>query len=177
MRWYTTSSCSCRGVSSEARKRVSIATEIVTKPPILFLDEPTSGLTADGALSVMTVVRNVASAGHAVVSTIHQPSTQVFEMFDEILLLQKGGHTVYFGELGAASHKMVKYLESAGAPPCQTHEVRACRARAAVTHVQNPADFMLRETAVSSTVGASEKPSINWAEHWLRLPCRLGLRR
>ena len=102
---------------------MSIATEIVTKPPILFLDEPTSGLTADGALSVMTVIRNVASAGHAVVSTIHQPSTQVFEMFDEILLLQKGGLTVYFGDLGASSEKMVKYLEAAGAPPCLAHEV------------------------------------------------------
>ena len=111
----------------------------MTKPPLLFLDEPTSGLTADGALSVMTVIRNVASAGHAVIrcllhwlssplissaSTIHQPSAEVFEMFDAVLLLQRGGKTVFFGELGRDSQTMTAYLEASGAPPCKPQEAR-----------------------------------------------------
>jgi ABC-type multidrug transport system ATPase subunit len=111
------------GIPSEAHKRVSIATEIVSKPPVLFLDEPTSGLTADGALSVMTVIRDVCSAGHAVVSTIHQPSTEVFEMFDRILLLQRGGKTVYFGDLGEKSSQLLSYFAAAGGSPYIEGEV------------------------------------------------------
>ena len=69
-------------------KRVAIAIEISTKPPVLFADEPTSGLDSSGALNVMTALRDVANAGHAIVSTIHQPSAEVFEKFDSLLLLQ-----------------------------------------------------------------------------------------
>ena len=56
-------------------------------------------------------------------STIHQPSTEVFEMFDAVLLLQRGGRTVFFGELGTDSHTMIAYLEACGAPTCKPQEV------------------------------------------------------
>ena len=64
----------------------------------MFLDEPTTGLDSQSALSVMKLVQDICGRdGKAVVCTIHQPSSEIFELFDSILLLQKGGRVGYFG--------------------------------------------------------------------------------
>lgn len=72
------------GLSIEQRKRLTIAVELVANPSIVFLDEPTSGLDARAASIVMQVLRNIADTGRTVVCTIHQPSTDIFEAFDEV---------------------------------------------------------------------------------------------
>ena len=106
----------------DARKRVTIAVELVANPSILFMDEPTSGLNSSAALTVMKAARRVADTNRAVICTIHQPSAELFEMFDNLLLLQKGGLTAYFGPIGKESQTLLSYFEENGAPPA-AHQV------------------------------------------------------
>ena len=68
------------GLSVEQRKRLTIAVELVASPSIVFMDEPTSGLDARAAAIVMRTVRNTVDTGRTVVCTIHQPSTDIFEV-------------------------------------------------------------------------------------------------
>jgi len=72
------------GLSTEQRKRLTIAVELVANPSIIFMDEPTSGLDARAAAIVMRTVRNTVDTGRTVVCTIHQPSIDIFETFDEV---------------------------------------------------------------------------------------------
>jgi ABC-type multidrug transport system ATPase subunit len=72
------------GLSTEQRKRLTIAVELVANPSIIFMDEPTSGLDARAAAIVMRAIRNTVDTGRTVVCTIHQPSIDIFESFDEV---------------------------------------------------------------------------------------------
>eukprot|EP00123_Amoebidium_parasiticum_P016523 comp23474_c1_seq3/m.39236 comp23474_c1_seq3/g.39236 ORF comp23474_c1_seq3/g.39236 comp23474_c1_seq3/m.39236 type:complete len:241 (-) comp23474_c1_seq3:6-728(-) len=85
-----------KGISGGERKRVAIGCELITNPRILFLDEPTSGLDAFTSYNVMNFVRQLADHGRAVITTIHQPRSTVYKLFDKLLLLSKG-ETVYYG--------------------------------------------------------------------------------
>ncbi|KAJ6414598.1 hypothetical protein OIU84_003573 [Salix udensis] len=76
------------GLSTEQRKRLTIAVELVANPSIIFMDEPTS-----------------------VVCTIHQPSIDIFESFDELFLMKRGGQEIYVGPLGQHSSQLIKYFE------------------------------------------------------------------
>ncbi|KAI0502292.1 hypothetical protein KFK09_017239 [Dendrobium nobile] len=72
------------GLTREQRKRLTISVELVSNPTIIFMDEPTSGLDARAAAIVMRTVRNIVDTGRTVVCTIHQPSIDIFEAFDEV---------------------------------------------------------------------------------------------
>ncbi|GAV81977.1 LOW QUALITY PROTEIN: ABC_tran domain-containing protein/ABC2_membrane domain-containing protein, partial [Cephalotus follicularis] len=113
-----------RGISGGERKRVSIALEILTEPQVLFLDEPTSGLDSASAFFVIASIRNIARDGRIVISSIHQPSSEVFAQFDDLFLLSSG-EIVYFGEAKSA----VEFFAEAGFP---------CPSR------RNPSDHFLR---------------------------------
>ncbi|CAL5361429.1 unnamed protein product [Camellia sinensis] len=89
------------GLATEQRKRLTIAVDLVANPSIIFIDEPTSGLDARAATIVMRTVRNTIDKGRTVVCTIHQPSIDKFEAFDEI----------YVGPLGIHSCHPIKYFE------------------------------------------------------------------
>lgn len=86
-----------RGISGGQRKRVNIALELITKPPMLFLDEPTSGLDSTSTMEVLNVLRDLADQGHTIVMTIHQPRAEAFALVDRLVLLAKGGKLAYFG--------------------------------------------------------------------------------
>ncbi|XVF55669.1 hypothetical protein PTKIN_Ptkin06aG0055600 [Pterospermum kingtungense] len=105
------------GLSTEQRKRLTIAVELVANPSIIFMDEPTSGLDARAAAIVMRTVRNTVDTGRTVVCTIHQPSIDIFEAFDELLLMKRGGQVIYAGPLGRHSHKLVEYFEAVQGVP------------------------------------------------------------
>lgn len=124
------------GLSTEQRKRLTIAVELVSNPSIIFMDEPTSGLDARAAAIVMRTVRNTVDTGRTVVCTIHQPSIDIFEAFDELLMMKRGGQVIYAGSLGRNSHKLVEYFE---AVPGVT---KICEG-------QNPAAWMLDITSAS----------------------------
>ncbi|RZC64005.1 hypothetical protein C5167_025792 [Papaver somniferum] len=99
------------GLSTEQRKRLTIAVELVANPSIIFMDEPTSGLDARAAAIVMRAVRNTVDTGRTVVCTIHQPSIDIFEAFDELFLMKRGGEEIYVGPLGRHSCHLISYFE------------------------------------------------------------------
>ncbi|XP_019424860.1 PREDICTED: ABC transporter G family member 39-like [Lupinus angustifolius] len=99
------------GLSTEQRKRLTIAVELVANPSIIFMDEPTSGLDARAAAIVMRTVRNTVNTGRTVVCTIHQPSIDIFESFDELVLMKRGGQISYAGPIGHQSQKLIEYFE------------------------------------------------------------------
>ena len=106
-------------LSVEQSKRLTIAVELVSNPLLVFCDEPTSGLDARAASIVMRGIRNVARSGRTVICTIHQPSAAIFSLFDDLLLMKRGGQVVFFGELGDESSRLIEYFESVpGTPSC-----------------------------------------------------------
>jgi ATP-binding cassette, subfamily G (WHITE), member 2, SNQ2 len=108
------------GLSVEERKRVTIGVELAAKPELLlFLDEPTSGLDSQSAFNIVRFLRKLAGAGQAILCTIHQPNSALFENFDRLLLLQQGGECVYFGEIGKDAGTLMDYFHRHGAdcPP------------------------------------------------------------
>ena len=118
------------GLNVEQRKRLTIGVELVAKPKLLvFLDEPTSGLDSQTAYSICKLIRKLADHGQAILCTIHQPSAILLKEFDRLLFLQKGGETVYFGDLGDNCQTLIEYFERYGAPKCPTEA--------------NPAEWML----------------------------------
>ncbi|XP_058724835.1 pleiotropic drug resistance protein 1-like [Vicia villosa] len=100
------------GLSTEQRKRLTIAVELVANPSIIFMDEPTSGLDARAAAIVMRTVRNTVDTGRTVVCTIHQPSIDIFDAFDELLLLKSGGEQIYAGPIGDQCSDLIEYFEA-----------------------------------------------------------------
>jgi ABC-type multidrug transport system ATPase subunit len=136
------------GLSIEQRKRLTIAVELVAKPSILiFLDEPTSGLDGQAAFNTVRFLRKLAAAGQAILVTIHQPSAQLFAQFDKLLLLAKGGKTVYFGDIGSDNANTLKEYFSRNGAPCPPEA--------------NPAEFM-----IEVVTGASGKDK-DWNKIWL----------
>ncbi|XVF68990.1 hypothetical protein PTKIN_Ptkin11bG0045400 [Pterospermum kingtungense] len=130
------------GLSTEQRKRLTIAVELVANPSIIFMDEPTSGLDARAAAIVMRTVRNTVNTGRTVVCTIHQPSIEIFEAFDELLLMKRGGQVIYGGKLGVHSQILIDYFQGINGIP-------------SIPDGYNPATWMLEVTspAIEQRIG------------------------
>ncbi|CAM6086301.1 unnamed protein product [Calypogeia fissa] len=100
-----------KGLSGGEKRRLSIAMEILTRPNVIFLDEPTSGLDSAAAYFVIQRLKDLAKDGHTIISVVHQPSSEVFQLFQDLLLLS-GGRTVYFGKLANSP----EFFANAGYP-------------------------------------------------------------
>ncbi|KAK2363926.1 pleiotropic drug resistance protein [Trifolium repens] len=135
------------GLSTEQRKRLTIAVELVGNPSIIFMDEPTSGLDARAAAIVMRTVRNIVDTGRTIVCTIHQPSIDIFESFDELFLMKRGGQEIYVGPLGRHSSHLIKYFER-------------IQGVSKIKDGYNPATWMLEVTSSDKEV----EMGINFAE-------------
>ncbi|KAJ8485213.1 hypothetical protein OPV22_017698 [Ensete ventricosum] len=135
-----------RGISGGEKKRLSIALEILTRPHLLFLDEPTSGLDSASAFFVIQTLKQIAIDGNkTIISSIHQPSSEVFALIDDLCLLS-GGEAVYTGDAKLAT----KFFAEVGFP---------CPSR------RNPSDHFLR--CINSDfdhVNATMKGSMNLHE-------------
>ncbi|KAK4548375.1 hypothetical protein LTR36_010246 [Oleoguttula mirabilis] len=141
---------SSAGLSVEQRKRLTIGVELVSKPSILiFLDEPTSGLDGQAAYNTVRFLRKLADVGQAVLVTIHQPSAQLFAQFDTLLLLARGGKTVYFGDIGSNAQTIKEYFGRYDAP---------------CPEASNPAEHMI--DVVSGTLSQGR----DWNRVWLDSP-------
>lgn len=141
------------GLNQEQRKRVTIGVELASKPELLmFLDEPTSGLDSGAAFNIIRFLRKLADSGQALLVTIHQPSSVLFEYFDELILLKTGGNVVYHGELGKDSRRLTDYFERNGAHKCPPRA--------------NPAEYMLE------SIGAGDPTykGKDWGEVWASSP-------
>jgi ATP-binding cassette subfamily G (WHITE) protein 2 (SNQ2) len=121
---------------------------------LLFCDEPTSGLDSQAAWGVVQFLRKLADAGQSILCTIHQPSAVLFEQFDRLLLLQKGGKTVYFGDTGDGSRTLIDYFERNGGSPCPSDA--------------NPAEYILEQIGAGATATANK----NWHDVWMSGPER-----
>ncbi|KAJ5189084.1 Aminoacyl-tRNA synthetase class 1a anticodon-binding [Penicillium cf. griseofulvum] len=113
-----------KGISGGQKRRVSVASQLITNPRVLFLDEPTSGLDSTASFEVMSYAKQLAQANNLlIIASIHQPSTSTFRLFDKLLLLS-AGKTCYFGAISAVE----SYFSGIGYPiPANT----------------NPAEFLL----------------------------------
>lgn len=141
------------GLNVEQRKRLTIGVELAAKPPLLlFVDEPTSGLDSQTSWAIMDLLEKLTKSGQAILCTIHQPSAMLFQRFDRLLFLAKGGRTVYFGDIGENSKTMTRYFESNGAPACP--------------HDANPAEWMLE--AIGAAPGTLSE--IDWFNTWRHSP-------
>ena len=134
-----------RGVSGGQRKRVNLAMELLTDPPILVLDEPTSGLSSTDTMSVIELLRSLADAGKTILVTIHQPSLQAYEKFDAVAVIARDTSTRQIGRLawfGRAWPDAVNFFEppAPGAPHPTT------------------ADGLLR--------GLATRPVADWVRQW-----------
>lgn len=95
----------------------------------IIYSEPTSGLDAQSSYNIIKFIRKLADAGMPLVCTIHQPSSALFEFFDRLLLVARGGKVVYFGDVGDKSSTLLNYFENNGARVCGETE--------------NPAEYIL----------------------------------
>ncbi|QPG76174.1 hypothetical protein FOA43_003560 [Brettanomyces nanus] len=139
------------GLNVEQRKKLSIATELVSKPSlVLFLDEPTSGLDSQSAWDIIQVLKTLARAGQTVICSIHQPSAVLFEQFDQIMLFQKGGRVAYSGNIGDNSKTVLDYFVNNGGRKCGLSE--------------NPAEYILDVIGA----GITTTNTLNWGDIWLR---------
>ncbi|KAF5714965.1 ATP-binding protein cassette [Fusarium mundagurra] len=101
-----------KGISGGQKRRVGVASQLITSPKLLFLDEPTSGLDSVASLEVVKYLRDVAKRNNLIViCSIHQPSTSTFNLFDKLLLLS-GGRTHYFGPVNGVA----AYFTEVGSP-------------------------------------------------------------
>nr|QNH67910.1 ATP-binding cassette transporter subfamily G-like protein 11 [Brachionus rotundiformis]QNH67912.1 ATP-binding cassette transporter subfamily H-like protein 2 [Brachionus rotundiformis] len=119
-----------KGLSGGEKRRLSYASEIVNLPSLLFCDEPTSGLDSSMAQSLVESMRKLANHGKTIVCTIHQPSSQIFEMFDTLILLTEG-RLAYFGPRYHASN----FFASIGYR---------------IPNFYNPADYFIETLSISA---------------------------
>ena len=84
-------------ISGGQRKRLNIGLELLREPSVLFADEPTSGLSSRDSENIMDLLKELSLRGRMVFVVIHQPSSEIFKMFDELLILDTGGHQIYYG--------------------------------------------------------------------------------
>ena len=117
-------------ISGGERKRLSFGTHILIQPAIFFADEPTSGLDYYLAQAVVTSLLNIAKKGTTILCTIHQPSSDTFQLFHKLLLLSHG-ETVYFGNSGSP---IVKYFDKVLNSACEQYT--------------NPADHYIKTISV-----------------------------
>lgn len=128
--------------------------------PLLLFDcsllTQTSGLDSQSSWAICNFLRKLANAGQAVLCTIHQPSAILFQEFDQLLFLAKGGKTVYFGQIGENSRTLLDYFERNGAPICGDDD--------------NPAEYML-EVVNNGTAPGGE----SWFDVWQASPEAAGV--
>jgi ABC-type multidrug transport system ATPase subunit len=115
-----------------------------------MLDEPTSGLDSQTAWSICKLLRKLANHGQTVLCTIHQPSSELFQMFDSLLLLDRGGTELYFGPIGSDASILIDYFETQGAPTCPPGD--------------NPAEWAIQVTSDSTSM--EEKGGETWSQKW-----------
>lgn len=130
-----------KGISGGERRRLAFASEVITNPSILFCDEPTSGLDSFMAMSIVDSMKNLARQGKTIICTIHQPSSEIFELFDRLYLMAEG-RVAYCGDLKDAQ----KFFATQGyqLPPNY-----------------NPADYYIKNLAIQPSDVEKCKANVN----------------
>ncbi|CAO2820094.1 unnamed protein product [Amaranthus hypochondriacus] len=131
-----------RGISGGEKKRVSIGQEMLINPSLMLLDEPTSGLDSTTAMRIMSILKGLAEKGRSLITTIHQPSSRLYHMFDKVVVLSEGS-PIYYGSSSYALH----YFSSIGF---------------STSFTINPADLLLD---LASGIGPESKHAMEQGEN------------
>ena len=110
-------------VSGGQRKRLNIALELIRRPAVLFVDEPTSGLSSLDSENVMDLLKQLSLQGKLIFVVIHQPSSDIFKLFDKLLILDVGGFPIYYGN---PSDSVIYFKKIAGYASADTSECGTC---------------------------------------------------
>jgi ABC-type multidrug transport system ATPase subunit len=144
-----------KGLSGGEKRRLSIGIQLLTDPSVLVVDEPTSGLDAFTAHHIMESLKELASSGRTVICSIHQPRSDIFSMFDDILLLARGGRVAYSGP----SKSIINYF---------------AEQNLVLPKFCNPADFILDITSIdlrSSDAEAKTRKQLDMlVQNWHATP-------
>jgi ABC-type multidrug transport system ATPase subunit len=144
-------------LSGGQRKRLNIALELIREPSILFVDEPTSGLSSRDSENVMDLLKELSYRGKLIFVVIHQPSSDIYKLFDKIYLIDIGGYTIYYGNPLDA----VIYFKKA------TRQIHSDRAICGVCGNVNPEQIfnIVEERAVDELGNLVEKRKVT-PKHW-----------
>lgn len=144
-------------ISGGQRKRLNIALELIREPSVLFVDEPTSGLSSRDSENIMDLLKELALKGKLVFVVIHQPSSDIFKMFDNLIILDQGGYQIYSGNPVEA---VIYFKELANQANSQESECRICG------NVNPEQIFNIIETKVVDEFGNQTKlrrtPPVEW---------------
>ncbi|HAN78991.1 MAG TPA: ABC transporter [Bacteroidales bacterium] len=147
-------------ISGGQRKRLNIALELIREPSILIVDEPTSGLSSQDSDMVMSLLKEQTLKGRLVIVNIHQPSSDIFKMFDKLLVMDKGGHPVYYGNPADA----VVYFKT------QSGHVNADESECITCGNVNPEQILqILEAKVVNAFGKFTKSRKRTPEEWYEL--------
>ena len=150
-------------ISGGQRKRLNIALELIREPAVLFLDEPTSGLSSRDSENIMDLLKELALKGKLVFVVIHQPSSDIFKMFDQLLILDNGGYPIYYGN----PVDSVIYFKTA------VHHINCNESECIECGNVNPEQvFNIIESKVLDEYGNSTKnrkmSPAEWNEHYIK---------
>ncbi|CAG7971254.1 unnamed protein product [Penicillium salamii] len=178
-----------KGISGGQKRRVSVASQLITCPKILFLDEPTSGLDSTASYEVISYAKELARVNNLIIiASIHQPSTTTFKLFDKLLLLSSG-RTCYFGK----TENTESYFDSIGySIPLQTNpaeflldlvssdfsgskEPAGERVRAIQNAWKESAQSILVDSQICERVNSAEKGTKSWTEEDMTRPNGLSI--
>ncbi len=109
-------------ISGGQRKRLNIALELIREPQVLFVDEPTSGLSSRDSENIMDLLKELALKGKLVFVVIHQPSSEIFKMFDKLMILDVGGYPIYYGNPVDAVIYFKKIVNHINSDQSECHE-------------------------------------------------------
>lgn len=148
-------------ISGGQRKRLNISLELIREPPILFLDEPTSGLSSRDSENILDLLKELALKGKLLFVVIHQPSSDIFKMFDRLVILDTGGYIIYNGD----PIESIIYFKS------RTHQANYNESECHVCGNVNPEQlFNTVESNVLDEYGKATNvrkiPPKEWNEHY-----------
>ncbi len=147
-------------ISGGQRKRLNIALELIREPAVLFVDEPTSGLSSRDSENVMDLLRELTLKGKLIFVVIHQPSSDIYKMFDKIIFLDVGGYQIYYGNPVEA----VVYFKKAD------HQVNADQGQCLICGNVNPEIiFNIIEAKIVDDYGNYTKNRKVTPEQWKQL--------
>lgn len=147
-------------ISGGQRKRLNVALELIREPSILFVDEPTSGLSSNDSEKVMLLLKQQASQGRLVFVNIHQPSSSIFKLFNQLWILDKGGRPIYTGN---PLDGIIHFREQTGHVNAQNCECASCG------NVNPEQVLEIIETKVMDSSGQFTAERRYTPEHWYTL--------
>lgn len=147
-------------ISGGQRKRLNIALELIREPAVMFLDEPTSGLSSRDSENVIDLLKELSLKGKLIFVVIHQPSSDIYKMFDKVIIMDTGGHPVYYGPPVEA----ITYFKKS------THQVDSSRGQCETCGNVNPEQiFNILEAKVVDEYGQPTAKRKISAPQWYEL--------